>query len=114
MNYKQDIFYNVDKISLETKISIINDAFAVNTEWWVDDLPGYQRRKIDMSFEDIMKKFNNGCHFVFIHRRGYNEYKWYGEVGFCTMFGKSYYLFIHVTEDDLLKIVEKYKLEVKY
>lgn len=111
MTYIRDIFYKPHSLSLATRKKIIREAFEVNFEWWVDDCPGWTRRRIEMSFEDIMKKFDQECHFVVIERRGFdpNEYK--GEVGFCTLKGNDHYLWIHLSVENLNEIVKKYQLK---
>jgi hypothetical protein len=70
-----------------------------------------------MSFEDVMKKFDMSCHYVIIHRKGYEYkpqhemWKWKVEIGFSTMRGApSYYLFLFLEESELAYFLEKYKL----
>jgi len=106
MEWLQDEFYDVSDLSLEKRIDIIDYAKNVCFKWHVDKLDcniSCSRQLIDMSYEDIMEKFDMSCHFVAIHRRGNIKWKnktdsifdteWCGEIGFCTMRGEiSYYL----------------------
>jgi len=105
-----DTFYTRRDLTIEDKTAILNDAYAVNTVWWVDDLQGWTRRRINMPFEDIMKKLDMSCHFVVIHRRPPAGEE-HGEIGFSTMKGPfSYYLWIYTTLDGLAKIITDYNL----
>jgi hypothetical protein len=110
-----DIFLDVSGINLESKKNILHDAFAVNTEWWVDILDcsvSFYRIYVDMSFEDVLLKLDDSSHFVTILRTGkHRGCDNYGEIGFSTMKTPSHFLFIHVTEDDYWKIANKHKLE---
>jgi len=120
MSYEQDIFYKVHDLSQKEKIDIMNYSKNISYEWWTDKLDcseSWARQRIDMSFDDIMKKFSASSHFVVIHRRGSMEHKnteiwkWKGEVGFSTMGGEiSYYLWIHLTEDEFSGMIKKFKL----
>ncbi len=109
-----DIFYKADRLSIETRVDIINHAFVVKNNWHVDKLDcsvSWARQRIKMSFAEIMKKFGKGCHFVIIHRFDSIDGE-YGEVGFSTMSGKeSYYLWIFLTVVELDKLVKQYKLQ---
>jgi hypothetical protein len=121
----QDVFYKVDKLSLSKKIEIMNYAKSICFKWWVDKLDcsvSISRQKIDMSFDEIIEKFTNKCHFVIIHRRGDTKWKdkdkdnlydeWCGEIGFCTMgLGIDYYLWIYITEEQLENLINKFNLE---
>lgn len=67
MAYENDIFYNTQSLSLTEKVAIIEDAFALKTEWWVDILDcsvSWARQRIEMSFEDILLKFHSKAHFI--------------------------------------------------
>lgn len=76
MKYERDIFYDHAHLSNKQKIELFYDAKEQSYEWWVDILDcekSIARQKIEMSFEDIIKKFGKGSHFVIIHRKGYSE-----------------------------------------
>lgn len=106
-----DIFYNIRHLTMSEKVMILNDAFAVNERWWVDILDcniSFARKKIEMSFEDIMLKFHEKAHFVVIHRKGYEIC---GEIGFCTLKSPEYFLWIHLSVENLNFIVTKYNLK---
>lgn len=107
-------FYNTEEISLNDKINIISDAFSVQEKWWVDKLDcnlGFSRILVEISFEDIMKKFTNNCHFSIIHRRNPLGEE-IGEVGFSTMGVKvTHFLWIYIRLKDLENIISKYNLK---
>ena len=119
--YIPDEFYNTQKLTLEQKKEILEDARKLSFDWHVDVLDArksWARQKIEMSFEDIIKKLDDHCHFVFIHRKGFkgtretypNEYVL--EIGFSTMRGEpSYFLFIFCDQKELSKFITKYHLE---
>jgi len=126
--YYQDIFYSTTKLDFQTKIAIINDAKTLAVNWWVDKLDcniSFARQTIEMSFEDIMEKFNT-CeyskkkHYGFfkvIHRRGYGNWKkssiywWRGEIVMGYSCGPEYFLWINIIEPDLEKLIKKYSLK---
>jgi len=125
--YINDQFYKVKHLSLETKIEIIEDAYSQKYRWWVDKLDcneSFARQTIDWTFDQIMEKFSDGAHFIFIHRQGFvhdrgfpdpgDEYgfnRYHLEVGFRVMSGIDYFLWIYVDESKVEEFVEKYNLE---
>ena len=113
--YAHDVFCNTRSLSLEMKKQIINETIKISTEWWVDILDcktSFARKRIDMSLEDIMKKFDDSSHFSIIHRRGYED-PWYGEIAFRSWEPNEpdYFLWIKITENDLNRLIKKYNLE---
>jgi len=121
--YVPDIHYNTSHLTLEQKQKICTEAKKVCFEWNADKLDcskSWARQTIEMSFEDILKKLTDDCHFVFIHRRGYEDWKnnkyfkhtWSIEIGFCTMDkGVDYFLFIYMKEEEKDIFINKYVLE---
>jgi hypothetical protein len=75
MIYHQNIFYDCDHLSIEQKKELLIDAKDKCYEWWVDEKPSIQRIKIEMPFDEILTKLDDTCHFVFIHRKGYEDWK---------------------------------------
>ena len=115
--YKRDIFYKTNKLSLKKKIAIINDAKKVSMDWWVDILDcskSFRRQRFEMSYEDVMEKFNNSCHFVIIHRmhsmHGISGDDENGEIAFSTLKAIDYFLWVNISIENLQKIIKKYKL----
>lgn len=120
-NYEPDVFYNIQELTLEQKKEILKDARDLSFNWHVDVLDAkisWARQKIEMSFEEILEKLDDKCHFVFIHRKGYRgegmsfrgEYQL--EIGFATIIGDpSYFLFINCDEEKLSLFLTKYHLE---
>ena len=90
--------YNTRTLSLDEKWSICHKAKEKCDRWWVDILDcskSYCRQTIEMSFDDIMAKLNQKCHFTIIHRNVAPEN--YLEVGFSTMnVDVDYFLWIHL------------------
>lgn len=93
------LFYNTDKLTKKTICELFTETKELSFSWWVDDKPSWTRRKIDMSFDDVLKLFKKTprkkLHIVFIHRRGFNNEDDYIEVGFSTLCRKY-------TENDLI------------
>lgn len=114
MAYERDIFYDIRTLPLEDKVKIIQDAKDACREWWVDELNcsiSWSRRRIKMSYEDVMKKYDQKCHTVVILRRGSDPDQYYGEVGFTTMKGVDHFLWVILDVDKLMEIVDKHKLK---
>lgn len=116
--YEHDIFYNVSELDIEQRKAILLDAKdKCDGKWLVDVLDvskSRSRQQIEMSFEDIMAKFDSSCHFIFIHRRGFKGLhgEYLIEVGFSTMNkGPNYYLWIQLSEDKLPYFIDKYDLK---
>lgn len=108
---EHNIFYETHHLSLADKVMLLNDAFAINERWWVDILDcniSFARQKIELSFDDIMLKFHKKAHFVVIHRKGYEIC---GEIGFCTLKSPEYFLWIHLSIENLNCIIIKYNLK---
>jgi len=121
-NYEQDIFYDIDELTLDQKRDLLKDAHKVCLSWNADVLDcrkSWSRETIEISFEDILKKLDDDSHFVFIHRKGFlgasgdplpGEYQL--EIGFRTMRNDpDYYLFIFCDQKKLSKFLTKYHLE---
>jgi len=113
MNY-QSVFYKTYQMSLENKINFLKDAYKLKTDFWVDVLDckiSSRRQRIKMSFEEILKKFNNECHFVIINRYSIMSEERYGETGFSTMTDPDYFLWVYFSLEDLKILIKKYKLK---
>lgn len=108
-----DIFYEHKHLSREDKKHLMKYAELNCTSYHVDILNcniSWSRQSTLIKFENIIKIFDNSCHFVIINRL--EEQK--GEIGFSTMIGDThYYLFIYVSLDTLDDIIRKYKLKKK-
>jgi len=93
--YFRDIFYTnkENDFSPELQEKIIRDAKDKSFKWWVDHLPTFQRQRIDMPFEEVLKYLyvEKPVHFIIIHRKGWEGHKpegsneWCLEIGFCTL-----------------------------
>ncbi|MBD3261418.1 MAG: hypothetical protein GF334_07010 [Candidatus Altiarchaeales archaeon] len=114
MKHERDIFYKIHELTLERKQELLREAKEKAYEWWVDILDcniSITRRRIDMEFEEALKKATEPTYFFFIHRKGYENWKWHLEVGYRTMTSPDYFLWIRVEEDLIDDIVKKYALE---
>ena len=113
---EQDIFYRVYGMSLKTKKNLLEDAKKLSFEWWVDILDcskSFARKKINMSFKEIMSKLSQKSHFVVINRKERGQEKEYGEIGFSTMtFQPEHFLWVYISKKDLDKLVSEYKLDI--
>lgn len=112
-----DDFYDVQCIDFKLKKKIIKESLSVAKKHHIDVLDlkkSVARQASSLSLDEIMKKFNNSCHFVFIKRNFFNEETLY-EVGFSTMpnimDNKTYYLFIYIDKSDAEKIIKNNSLK---
>lgn len=113
-----NIFYSTRNLDFETKIKILNEAKAMAYYWRVDELDcnvSFFRRKIEMSFEDIMKKFKNNSHFVIIVRPiDFVTEKPYLEIGFCLLQPHDYYLWLYLDLKHLPYFINTYDLKPNF
>lgn len=119
MKYIPDIFYFPEDRSTKTWEEIIRETYDKSKDTAFHELRGIRRERIDyMDLEQFIEywKSDNFKHNVFIHRRGYEEWKnddeffshkWCIEVG---VIAHTYYLFIYLPEEDLEYYIEKYNL----
>jgi hypothetical protein len=122
-DYQPNVHYDTHGLTFEQRVALLRAAKEDAAHWWVDKLGGADaavRRQVDMTFEDIMAKFEPNSHFVFIYRRGYTErrrdptsaWHWYLEVGFCTMGrGVDHYLWLQLPEELVEPYANKYDLK---
>ena len=111
-----DRFYDIRKLSIERKKSLLIDCHAISFAWWADVLDcnkSWARQKIEMPFENILAKLKPNSHFVVIDREFYPmDKEKHFEIGFSTMTGEpSYYLFIWVKDESMPPILKKYGLK---
>lgn len=79
------VFYPTDHLSLDESRAILLLAKEKCRRWWVDKLDCSEslcRQKVEVSFDEIMQKFDSTCLFNVIHRNNIEDYL---EVGFCTV-----------------------------
>ena len=57
-------YYKTDHLTFNEKIQALKDAKEKCFEWWVDELVGWQRNQIEISFEDILEKFKDDSNFI--------------------------------------------------
>lgn len=89
-------FVPIQHLTIEQRRKICALAKEECRRWWVDKLDcsvSIARQLVEMSFEDIMAKLDERCHFVIIHRNTWGDD--YLEIGFSTI-GKepAYFLWI--------------------
>ncbi len=106
------IFYDVSKLTLSEKATLLCEAAANCVEWHADTLDcevSFHRVHQDVSFKEIIDRLTDSCHTVVIHRTFPMSY---GEVGFSTVGERpEWFLFITLDTDDLLRLVNYFKLE---
>lgn len=116
MRHYSDIHYNTHGLSLAQETEMLHRLQPLAHHWWVDRLASVTRERIDMTFEEIMDKFDEKAHFVFIHRRGYKDNKftpWHLEVGFTTGGPSPYFfLWLELAEDMIQPLAKEFKLKV--
>jgi len=118
--YYPDIFYNTSSLLMGEKRIILHEAKEKCFNWRVDDQPSWTRREIKMPFANILKKLKKSCHFVIIHRRGYDNWKkdhyshhWCLEIGFSETRGTNHhFLWILCEEEHLSHFIKKYNLKI--
>lgn len=110
-----DIVYNTDKLSIDIKKEICEWSKHRSFDWWVDILDcskSSRRHKIKCSWEKIIEKLNDSCHFTVINRRD-GIYK-YVEVVFCTLAMRpDYFLWVLIDEDYLNDLISTFNLTEK-
>lgn len=96
--------FKANGLTLDEKVKILNDSYNMCFTHWVDKLDckeSFLRQCIDMSFEEVMQKFDDSCIFTLLHRIAFTEQE-HIEVGFCTLDPTvSYYLWIQVSMEHL-------------
>jgi len=109
-----DITYDCTKMDLEEKTRFILDCKAICYKQDIDYLDCsesfFRQSDNDMTFEEVMKKFDNKCHFTVIYRQNrFAEHGPYFEVSFSEIkTGKSYFLWLFVEPEKFYKLMEKY------
>jgi len=102
-------FYDIKKINMiELFKDAKNKAFEVRVDI-LDCTKSMARQKIDMSFNEVIRMYNNKCHTVFIHRKEHWREE-YIETGFSTMNSPSYFLWINMNINHLDFFIKKYDL----
>ena len=134
MEYSQHLFYTSGLIvTPEQREAICRDAKSKCYDWWVDHMPSWSRKRIQMDFDEVLKYlYEESIHFFVIHRRGYPQKdegdwwgKWHLEIGFSTLARSKklptteipiqgdLYLWIKLDEKHLPYFIEKYGLKIR-
>jgi len=90
MEYLQDIFYKTDRLTKKALLILFQEAKLLSTSWWVDQHNDHGIRKtIQMDLSKVLSLFRkikrSNLHITFIHRRGYENWDQFLEIGFCTL-----------------------------
>ena len=114
----RDIFYNTRELSLAQKTAILKDCKEICFRWWTDKLDcsiSWARQIIDMTFEEIMNKFNDEAHFVVVDRVFWpiDENKHF-EIAFRSMTAIDYFLWLWVEDEKMQMIIQKYNLKPSF
>jgi len=111
-----DIFYKIDKLSLQEKKNLMIECKKVCFDYWIDKLDcnvSFARQKADLTFDEIMEKCNESSFFVFIDRKFHSLYeKKHFEVGFSTSEKIDHFLFMWIEDEKAQEIIKKWELEV--
>jgi hypothetical protein len=105
------LFYNTSKLSLKEKKYILEEAKRLSFRWWVDELDGIYRKKVDLSWTEIMAKIKSAISYTVI-LRDYPDMetkKNYGEIGFTT--NDNFYLWIYVEDQNFEQILNQFHLK---
>lgn len=108
------IHFNTAAIPFDKKVEILNYAYHHCYDWWVhvlDCSKSFHSQPIDMSFEEMMRKFNDRCYFTIIYRQ-LLDIENHLEIGFCTLEkGPEYFLWINMDSSYVDYFIEKYNLK---
>ena len=98
-------FFPINNLSFKQRKELLTIAKEKSYNWWVDILEDscVYRKRIDMSFEEIIEKFDNTCHFHIVHRN--NNLENYLEIGFSTLKSPDYFLWI-LLDVELIPFIE--------
>ena len=116
MEYYPDIFYDTSVLSKNQFKKLLIEAKELSFNWWVDDQPTWVRRTIEMPFKSVINIFHKttrkNLHLTFIHRRGYENWDQFLEIGFSTISRKSIngdiFLWIDVNTEHKDYLLKKY------
>ena len=106
-------FYKTEHLTFNEKKQILNEARKKCFIWWVDKIDcniSWARKEIEMSFDDIMKKFKEDSHLIITLRDDIIE-GMYFEVAFRTTEIVDYFLWIKLNLNEEYYFVKKYKLK---
>ena len=111
-----NIFYNLSNLSFEEKISLLKDCKEISYHYLpniLDCSKSTSRQYIDLTFEEMIEKADDDTHFVCIDRGTWGDFDniEHFEIGFRTMTGIDYFLFLKVKHEKMNPILEKYKLK---
>jgi len=111
---KQQVFYNLNTMSMDEKIAMLRDCRELSYTWWADKLDcavSCSRQKIDCSFDEIIARIGPQTAFVVIDRGVWGGDREHFEIGFRTMESPvDYFLFIEVESEKMPPILKKYRL----
>jgi len=90
MEYYPDIFYKTARLSKGDCVKLFKEAHELSYFWVVDQHDDHGVRQPNgMTFKQILSCFRKSqrrnLHITFIHRRGYENWEQYLEIGFCTL-----------------------------
>lgn len=111
--YTQDLFYDSSLLTFEQKTNLLKEARRLCRTWRVDVLDcdkSFASQRIDMSFDDIMTRFKENSHFVFVNRKGFKPEGYVLEAGFRAGSRVDYFLWIHLDEKYIGHFLKKYPL----
>ena len=98
--------FKLSELSFDQKIALLRKAKELSTHFWVDELDcskSFCRQKIEMSFDDAMKLFDDKAILGIYHR--YLSPENHIEVSFRTMSSPiDYFLFLIVPVEKISEL----------
>ena len=115
MSFKQPVFYDISKLSMEGKIELLYDCKEICYKWFANKLDcsvSWARQRFDCTFEEIVGHLKEKSAFVVIDRGTWGDLDNidHFEVGFRSMETIDYFLFIEVESGKMPPILKKYSL----
>ena len=115
-SFLEHIFYNVQTLTHEERVTLLWDCKAISYKWWADKLDcsvSYARQRIECTFDEILEHLVHRAHLVVIDRGTWGDFdkRKHFEIGFRSMEDPvDFFLFIEVENDRMSPIIEKYNL----
>jgi hypothetical protein len=107
-----NILYNQRELTFNEKSQLLREAYDFCDSWNAEILgakENWARKEINLTFEEIMSKFDPMCHFIFAWRET-PTYSYY-QVGFVTNSDPAYFLTIRVGHEECSWVLEEFGLK---
>ena len=109
MEFKQDIFYNIESQGSDTRLEILREAMDMSDNIEIDKIVGWQRKHQpdEDPQEWLIKYLKPNSMWRMIHRRGYSD-PFHGQV---VIRESGDFLWVNISEEQLTQLIEKYELK---